>query len=104
MSNVYAEVFEEVGDTVDLGGLLFKRHYANMIDHWVKKIGRPSVKGEEIPLILSAFMYALLDCQLLHSKQKVKDLQSHMYRALREANDAIGMPVTVSHYRRVNWN
>ena len=98
------QVFSEVGDTVDLGGLLFTRHYTHMIDNWVNKIGRPCRKREEIPLVLSAFMYTIMDCQVLAAQDKIEDLRSHTYRALREANDAIGVPVVVSTYHRTNWN
>ena len=104
MSNFRDQAFEEVGDTVDLGGLIFTKHYTSMIDNWVKKIGRPSRKGEEIPLVLSAFMYAIMDCQVLAAQYKIGELRPHTHQAYREANDAIGVPVLVSTCHRTNWN
>ena len=88
--------FDEVGDAPGLGGLLVQLHYNAELSTWEAKKGTKAIQAERNPIVLSAFLFTVLDLQVLHKQKKIEETKHHFYRALRHANNLVGRPVSGS--------
>ena len=96
MPSTSRAVFDEYGDSPELGPAILKAHYEKLVDNWSSKSGRPAKTAETVPLVLTAFMYTLSSLRHLFEMGDLTDMRPHSFRALREAADLIGPKYDVS--------
>lgn len=96
--NLTRKALEDVGDTAELGGLLVKYQYEEILGKWKASQGREPHAKEIKPLVLTAFMLALSGLSCLYRDKKLKSLDEHRFRALREADALIPDPVPLAQF------